>query len=116
MESVGGGVTKNTPICLRTPWKWVEPANRKELIQRLLEARDYAAPERERENLCSVAYEALRSETAPPSVREAALEECIKIAKKYLDPADQYGAQHETAASIVSLIRALKSATRDKQS
>ena len=54
---------KRGPIGLRKPWQWVQPKNRAELIQRLLEAREYAVPDRERENLCSMAYKALRSAT-----------------------------------------------------
>lgn len=53
----------NLPVSLRKPWAWVQPKNREELIQRLLEAREYAVPERERENLCSMAYEALRADS-----------------------------------------------------
>ena len=52
--------SKNLPVGLRKPWQWVQPMNRAELTQRLLEAREYAVPERERENLCSCAYEELR--------------------------------------------------------
>ena len=55
---------ESLPIGLRKPWVWVQPKNREELIQRLLDAREYAVPERERENLCSVAYELLRSQAA----------------------------------------------------
>ena len=47
-------------IGLRKPWVWVQPKDRAELIQRLLEAREYAVHERERENLCSCAYEELK--------------------------------------------------------
>ena len=54
----------NDIIGLRKPWSWVQPKSREELIQRLFEAREYAVPERERENLCSMAYEALRKESA----------------------------------------------------
>lgn len=40
---------------LAVPWKWVQPPTDAELIERLLQARDYAVHERERENLCSCA-------------------------------------------------------------
>lgn len=40
---------------LAKPWVWVQPKNDEELVSRLLEARDYAVHERERENLCSCA-------------------------------------------------------------
>lgn len=40
---------------LAKPWVWVQPKTTQELIQRLLEAREYMVHERERENLCSVA-------------------------------------------------------------
>lgn len=39
-----------------TAWTWVQPADRAELLTRLANARDFAVPERERENLCSVAH------------------------------------------------------------
>lgn len=54
----------NPIIGLRKPWAWVQPKDRAELVQRLLEAREYDVPPRERENLCSMAYEALRDEDA----------------------------------------------------
>lgn len=38
------------------PWTWVQPRDRKDLLLRLADARDFAVPERERENLCSVAH------------------------------------------------------------
>lgn len=47
------------PVGLRKPWVWMQPKDQAELVQRLLEAREYAVHERERENLCSMAYEAL---------------------------------------------------------
>ena len=37
-------------------WAWVQPRDRAALLQRLAEARDFAVPARERENLCSVAH------------------------------------------------------------
>ena len=40
----------------RAAWTWVQPKNRDELLSRLADARDRAVPERERENLCSVAH------------------------------------------------------------
>ena len=42
-------------IGLRQPWQWVQPVDDAALVARLIEARDYAVHERERENLCSVA-------------------------------------------------------------
>jgi hypothetical protein len=39
-----------------TPWTWVQPKNRDELLTRLADARDLNLPERERENLCACAY------------------------------------------------------------
>lgn len=57
----------NAILGLRRPWQWVQPKDRAELIQRLLEAREYAVHERERENLCSMAYEALSA----PSEKQA---------------------------------------------
>ena len=57
-----------TPPGLRKPWAWVQPRNRAELIQRLLDAREYAVPQRERENLCSMAYEALRASPPKPDI------------------------------------------------
>ena len=39
-----------------TPWTWVQPKDRNELLQRLEDARDLNVPERERENLCGVAH------------------------------------------------------------
>ncbi len=44
-----------TPLGLRQPWQWVQPATDADLVARLIEAREYAVHERERENLCSVA-------------------------------------------------------------
>ena len=41
---------------LARPWKWTQPANDQELLERLAQARDYRVCERERENLCSVAH------------------------------------------------------------
>lgn len=41
------------------PWVWVQPKDRAELLQRLADARDLAVPEKERENLCACAHEAL---------------------------------------------------------
>lgn len=38
------------------PWIWVEPIGIDALLLRLADARDFAVPERERENLCSVAH------------------------------------------------------------
>ena len=46
---------KHTPPGLRRPWEWLQPTTDADLVQRLIEARDYAVPECERENLCSVA-------------------------------------------------------------
>ena len=42
-------------IGLRQPWQWVQPPDDTALMARLIEARDYAVPARERENLCSAA-------------------------------------------------------------
>jgi chromosome segregation ATPase len=39
-----------------TPWIWVQPKNRDELLTRLADARDLNLPERERENLCACAH------------------------------------------------------------
>lgn len=50
---------ESTAVGLRTPWKWVQPKNHHELVQRLNEAADLAVPERERENLCKVAADFL---------------------------------------------------------
>lgn len=47
------------PVGLRTPWKWVQPETREDLIQRLNDAADLAVPERERENCCKVAADFL---------------------------------------------------------
>ena len=52
---------ENTPIGLRKPWVWVQPANHADLVKRLEEARDYDVPARERENLCSCAASAIRN-------------------------------------------------------
>lgn len=43
-------------VGLRQPWQWYQPKDRAELKRRLLEARDFAVNERERENLCSCAH------------------------------------------------------------
>lgn len=49
-------MTENrVPIGLRKPWQWIQPKGTTELINRLIEARDFNVHERERENLCSVA-------------------------------------------------------------
>ena len=48
-------MTDKIPIGLRKPWRWVQPQTTTELINRLIEARDFNVHERERENLCSVA-------------------------------------------------------------
>lgn len=37
-------------------WTWVQPYGIDEIQSRLANARDFAVPERERENLCGVAY------------------------------------------------------------
>lgn len=50
-----------TPPGLRRPWVWVQPKDRAELLQRLLDARDLRVHERERENLCSVAHGEIRT-------------------------------------------------------
>ena len=52
-------------VGLREPWQWVQPLDDAALVARLIEARDYVVPARERENLCSVAasrIDALRAE------------------------------------------------------
>lgn len=41
-------------------WTWAQPANTDELLQRLAHARDFAVPERERENLCVCAHTAIK--------------------------------------------------------
>ena len=40
----------------RESWTWVQPVGIDALLLRLADARDFAVPERERENLCSVAH------------------------------------------------------------
>ena len=40
----------------RESWTWVQPVGINALLARLADARDLAVPERERENLCSVAH------------------------------------------------------------
>ena len=37
-------------------WTWVQPVGIDAILSRLADARDLAVPERERENLCSVAH------------------------------------------------------------
>lgn len=45
---------------LAKPWRWIQPRTDAELIERLIQAREYNVHERERENLCSVAAERLQ--------------------------------------------------------
>ena len=40
----------------RESWTWIQPVGIDALLSRLADARDFAVPERERENLCSVAH------------------------------------------------------------
>ena len=40
-------------------YKWTQPKDLDALLERLADARDLNVPERERENLCSVAYETI---------------------------------------------------------
>lgn len=40
---------------LTAGWRWIQPKNRQELLDRLRVATELAVPERERENLCNVA-------------------------------------------------------------
>ena len=40
---------------LAVPWVWIQPRTDDELIERLIQAREYNVHELERENLCSVA-------------------------------------------------------------
>lgn len=40
----------------RESWTWVQPVGIETLLARLADARDFAVPERERENLCGVAH------------------------------------------------------------
>jgi hypothetical protein len=40
----------------RESWTWVQPVGIDALLSRLADARDFAVPERERENLCDVAH------------------------------------------------------------
>ena len=47
------------PPGLREPWEWIQPLTIKEILSRLRVARDCRVPERERENLCSVAHETI---------------------------------------------------------
>lgn len=59
------GLPSQHPIIgLRKPWVWVQPKDRDALILRLLEASEYKVHERERENLCRLAYDALRDDDA----------------------------------------------------
>ena len=59
-------------IGLRQPWAWVQPKSVAEIKQRLLEARDFKVPERERENMCSVAHgEIVRLERDLRAAQEA---------------------------------------------
>ena len=46
-------------------WVWVQPKTKGELLTRLAEARDLSVPERERENLCAVAYTYIRNMPEP---------------------------------------------------
>lgn len=47
---------KNHPILgLRDPWQWVQPRTTDEILNRLLECRQFHVHDRERENMCSVA-------------------------------------------------------------
>jgi len=55
MERVTAAVTAPTPG-LAAPWKWIQPRGTDEILKRLADARDLAVPERERENMCSVAH------------------------------------------------------------
>ena len=45
-----------TPPGLRQPWFWVQPRTIGDILNRLTDALEYAVPERERENMCSVAF------------------------------------------------------------
>ena len=56
-----------TPLGLRKPWQWEQPRGDDELLSRLRDGFMLAVHERERENLCSVAYgriKAMRAEIA----------------------------------------------------
>lgn len=48
--------TNKLPIGLRKPWQWEQPRDDDELLARLRDGYMFAVHERERENLCSVAY------------------------------------------------------------
>ena len=67
------------PLGLRQPWQWVQPTSTYDLVVRLYDAREYAVPERERENLCSVAAEALRVLLAERAELVAALRELLSV-------------------------------------
>lgn len=43
-------------VGLRKPWAWYQPKGTDEILNRLIEAREYSVDERERENMCSVAH------------------------------------------------------------
>jgi len=49
-------MSDKTPLGLRQPWQWVQPHGTAEIKRRLLEARELRVHERERENMCSVAF------------------------------------------------------------
>lgn len=49
----------NTPPALRDPWEWIQPRTLQEICERLRDCRDLAAPPKERENMCSVALDAI---------------------------------------------------------
>ena len=61
---------------LARPWIWIQPKTDAELIHRLIEAREYAVHERERENLCSVAAGRLRELTQGEDVDPEELYDC----------------------------------------
>lgn len=45
---------------LAKPWVWIPPVGREELLKRLKDAFEFNVHERERENLCSMAYQEIK--------------------------------------------------------
>jgi hypothetical protein len=47
------------PPGLIGPWEWIQPRTLADILSRLRVARDCRVPERERENMCSVAHDTI---------------------------------------------------------
>lgn len=100
--------TERVPLGLAKPWQWVQPANDADLIARLIEAREYAVHERERENLCSVAAAQLALAEERIGRLEAALP-CLQAAYLRLLTLGDYDGRATMAgqAELVALLHCI---------